>query len=187
MKEKVCSCVRWKVISITSCCLFIWASGCAAPAASSKMVPHDCQLTKKHPYTVNVEATGGRGTNPLWTSQISSDDFTDAVSSAIAESGLFKEVFYEDQADYLLQVAILDCSQPAIGLDVTVALETNWKLSKIQQADQYQLVWSDTVSTSYTAQVGEALLGVERLKKANEGAARVNIKEAIERLSMVDL
>lgn len=177
----------WTTIIASSCWLLLLSGGCAAPASSLKMVPKDYEVSKKHSYTVKIETTGGRETNPLWTSQISSSDFGEAVSKAIMESGVFQRVTKDNAADYLLEISILNCSQPVMGLDMTVGLETKWKVSRIGPSGEYKLLWSDTIASSYTAKVGEAFVAVERLKKANEGAARENIREGIKRVSMLAL
>ena len=43
-------------------------------------------------------------------------------------------------------------------------------------------VWTQTITRSYTAQLGDAFLGAERLKLANEGSAKANIQGLIEEL-----
>ncbi len=64
---------------------------------------------------------------------------------------------------------------------------TKRSVSKTGTSGEFKLVWSDTIKSSYTAKVGEAFVVVERLKKANEGAARVNIREGTKRLSALSL
>ena len=50
-----------------------------------------------------------------------------------------------------------------------------------RRSDRKQ-VWEETVSADYTATVGDAFLAVERLRLANEGSIRENLKALIERL-----
>ena len=45
----------------------------------------------------------------------------------------------------------------------------------VSDADQ-AVKWDQTLVTPYTAKLGEALVGSERLRLANEGAMRENIK-----------
>ncbi|MFZ0034048.1 MAG: LPS assembly lipoprotein LptE [Sedimentisphaerales bacterium] len=155
------------------------ASGCAA--RSAMMVPARFEVAKKIPGSVRVEeAVGGRETNPLWTSQISSTAFTEALTDSIARAGLFDSVLKQGNADYILNVTILRYDQPWIGLDLDIKMKTKWELT---DAKKLTPVWSDTFETTYRAKVSDALVAAERLQKANEGAVRTNIAEGIKRLS----
>jgi hypothetical protein len=164
------------------CCLVsvvLFAGGCAA--RSAMMVPASFEVSKKIPGSVRVEeVVGGRETNPLWTSQISSDAFTEALINSIAKAGLFNSVLKQGNSDYILNVVILDYDQPWIGLDFDIKMKTKWELA---DAKKLTPVWSDTFETTYRAKVSEALVAAERLQKANEGAVRVNIAEGVKRLS----
>ncbi len=163
--------------------LLLIASGCAAKA--SRMVPANIETVKKHPYTVSVnQSVGGRETNPLWTSQISNEAYTQALTDAIAQSGIFRQVIKGDGADYLLDVTLLRYDQPVVGLDFDVSMKTKWELF---DAKNLVPVWSDTFETTYRAKLGDAMIAAERLQKANEGSARKNIAEGIKRLSMLEL
>ena len=66
-------------------------TGCAANA--KRMVPTDLEVVNRHKGTVSVnESIGGHETNPLWSSQISNSAFTEALSNALATSGVFSSV-----------------------------------------------------------------------------------------------
>lgn len=170
------------ILSISLIFLLVFG-GCAAK--SSRMVPTDFEVVNQHPYTVKVvESVGGRETNPLWTSQISNSAYTEALTNALSQSGVFRAVIKGEGADYNLDVTILHYDQPVIGLDYDIRMKTKWELT---DAKSFEMVWSDTFETTFRAVLTDALLGGERLQKANEGSARVNIKEGIKRLSMLKL
>ena len=153
--------------------------GCAARA--ERMVPASFEVAKKIPGTVRVEdAVGGKETNPLWTSQISSSAYTEALINSIAKAGLFDSVMKQGNADYILNVTILGYDQPWIGLDFDIKMKTKWELT---DAKKLTPVWSDTFETTFRAKVSDALVAAERLQKANEGAVRTNIAEGVKRLS----
>jgi len=157
--------------------------GCAAEA--SRMVPEKIEVTKKLPYTVSVsESVGGRETHPLGSSQISNTAYTQALAEALAQSGLFSQIIKGEGADYILDVTILKYDQPWIGADIDIKMETKWELTDTKTLIP---VWSETFETTYRAKLTDALIGAERLKKANEGSARVNIAEGIKRLSLINL
>ena len=157
--------------------------GCAANA--SRMVPENIQIAKKQPYSLSVsESVGGRETHLLWTSQISNLAYTQALTEALTQSGLFSQVIQGEEADYILDVTILHYDQPWIGADIDIKMKAKWELTDTKTLTP---VWSETFETTYRAKLTDALIGAERLKKANEGSARVNIAEGIKRLSMIEL
>jgi hypothetical protein len=182
MKSKQLRCFLYVLFILFGCSCLLFVVGCAARA--SKMIPASFDVEKKHPYSVKVEVIGGKETHPLWTSQISDTAFTEALGNAIVQSGVFTKVVKDEGADYLLDVTVLNYDQPAIGLDFDIKMETKWELSK---AGEYKRIWTDTISTTYRSKLGDALVAAERLQKANEGAVRVNIEEAIKRLSRIQL
>jgi len=162
--------------------LFLLLSGCAA--RYQNMIPNSFEISKKYPYKVSVSVVGGRETHPLWTSQISSSAYTQALELSIEKSGLFESIIKGKGADYLLDITLLKVDQPIVGLDITINIESEWVLIN---ASTHKPVWTNTISTSYTATLGDALVAAERLQKANEGAVRENIKEGLRQLSLLSL
>jgi hypothetical protein len=73
---------------------------------------------------------------------------------------------------------------PNAGFDMTVTAVTEWQLTEVAGG---RMVLEEYISTPFTATVGDAFTGVARLRLANEGAARENIKEGIRRLSELRL
>jgi len=169
--------------------VFLIASGCAAKA--SKMVPADFEVVNKHSYTVSInESTGGKDTKPAWHSQISNSAFTEALSNALVESGVFQAVIkgggvdYKGGADYILDVTILDYDQPWHGANIVISMKTKWELTN---AKTLVPVWSNTFKTTYRAVWWESPFDWQRIEKAHEGSVRTNIKEGIRRLSLLSL
>lgn len=160
--------------------------GCATAAKTTAMMPNpgQLQLVSHHAGAVEVAVSGGEKTNPLWTSQISSDGFQQALGQAVQQSGLFSETVSSGQGNYRLDVALGKADQPMVGLAMTVGMTSHWKLTRT--TDQ-TVVWQDTIRGEYKAAFTEHLVGYERLRKANEGAARVTIREGLQRLSKVQL
>lgn len=183
MKFRLLRKVVVSVLILACFSVFLVTSGCAAQA--SRMVPTDFEVVKNHPFTVSVgESVGGRETNPLWTSQVSNSAFTEALNNALAKSSVFQAVVKVGDADYRLDVTILAYDQPWIGIDIDIRMKTKWELT---DAKTFVAVWSDTFETTYRAKLSDALVAAERLQKANEGAARANIREGIRRLSTLSL
>ena len=168
------------------CVLFLVASltGCATQAQHTAMVASDVQLVNHHANTVATSVSGGEKTNPLWTSEISSEGYKQALDQSLRESDLFSGISQGSGSDYQLTVQLAKAKQPMIGLGMTVRLAAEWQLSRTSDG---QTVWRETIDSEYTAQFTDAVLGYERLRKANEGAVRENIRKGMERLSTVSL
>ncbi len=166
--------------------LFLFMAGMLSACASPAMVEH---MTVKsggeralaNPSLRNAiridSISGGEATNPLWTSEVSNDDFREALAASLRNAGLLSPD--DSTGRYNLDVQILGLSQPAFGFDMTVTCHANYMVETSETGDPYFL---DTVTTAYTATVGSHLIGVERLRIANEGAVRESIREFIDRL-----
>lgn len=67
---------------------------------------------------------------------------------------------------------------------MTTEMTVLWSLSRV---DTEETIWQDLVLSSCTATVGDAFVGTTRMRMATEGAARNNIRTALERLAAADL
>jgi len=162
--------------------LAILTAGCATPARVGDMVDQ----TGKRPTlnSVNLKTNifvdsvvGGEETNPLWTSEIGSKEFQTALEQSLAKAGLL-DIVRNDSA-YLLTVNMLEVDQPWGGLDMTVIATVRYVLIDKLSGEE---IYNRIIAIPYTAEFSEAFLAMERLRKANEGAARVNIKEFVDDL-----
>jgi len=139
------------------------------------MVPEDAQLvfasTGKTLAVGKVE--GGMQSDALEGSRINGWDFRLALKEALKRSHLFPEVLDGEEGDYALSAALLAQNQPAIGFAMTVDLTVRYVLIDRRTGEA---VFNDRISSSYTAGVGEAFVAATRVRKANEGAVRENIK-----------
>ena len=160
------------------------SAGCASPARSTAMVPQEFKVTSRHAVPVAVEVSGGHKTNPAWRSDISSEDFSKAIAESISKSGVFSSVVAKGDAAYQLDVTLVKLLQPVFGFDLKVTAVTEWRLTHVATK---KVVSDEFISTPFTATVGDAFVAMERVRLANEGAARDNIKEGIRRLSELSL
>lgn len=122
--------------------------------------------------------TGGEETNPLWTSEVDSTAFRGALSDSLANQGLLSAS--ESGCSYRVDSNLLGLNQPIAGLDMEVTANVNYKVIDKGTGDPYL---QETVSTPFTASFGSSLIGIERLRIANEGAVRTNIQEFLRRLT----
>lgn len=150
-------------------------AGCATPSGPGAMTARDVQAATPVSESVSVFVTGGKETNPMFISQISNADFREALKQSLLNSGLAKEVPDKD-GRYRLDAFIGALDQPFIGGDFTVKMEVSYTLTDVTAK---KLVWQKSISSAHTATFSDSVLGVERLRFANEGAARRNIEAAV--------
>lgn len=120
--------------------------------------------------------TGGEETNPMWASKVGNDGFKAALSTSLASAGLAAPS--ADACRYPIDVNLLGLSQPSMGFDMTVTSHVNYKVHA-PNGDPFLLA---TIDAPYTAKMGEAFMGTERLKKANEGSIRESISQFFDKL-----
>jgi hypothetical protein len=173
------------ILCCLAACCFI---SCATPARVNEMrissmdsVRYDGNTPLKNNVTVS-SVTGGKGTNPLWTSEISSESYKEALMDSLIAVKLLSED--TEAADYDLRVEMLKVKQPLIGVSLSVTTIIEYWLTR---TSDHQEVLHETVEATYTAKFSDAFLALERLKLANEGAGRENVTELIDRLYQLDL
>ena len=72
--------------------------------------------------------------------------------------------------------------QPLVGFNMTVTASIRYMVTERATGKE---IFSRVVSVPYTASFGDSLMGVERLRLANEGAIRSNISQLIDELMML--
>ena len=154
------------------------ATGCAAPARIDGMVAghqtHHDPSTSFLQNAITVEqVTGGRDTNPLWTSQVDSTSFRVALERSLDSAGLLASGRLNG---YWLSAELLRLDQPVFGAAMTVTASVRYRLVDVITGEQ---IYQRVIERPYTAQFGDAFIGTERLKLANEGAIRANIEMLI--------
>lgn len=162
----------------------MFCAGCASAAKPEAMIAQIHLPVHKSPSNIVVAVIGGRETQATGASQISDEDFSHALRQSIEQSGLFAQALNEGSSKYLLQAFIVKINQPMIGLSMTVSMEVDYALARTEPK---QVLWQKAVSSTYTAPLSEAFVGVTRLRLANEGAARENIEQAIQEMSQLQL
>ena len=159
-------------------------AACASPARIEQMqvdTPVGLRANIANPkLKENVavkDVTGGSETNPLWKSNVGSTEFERALENSLRSAGFLAAI--RQGGLYQLVVFFQKLDQPMFGASLTVTATVQYTL--VERATGKN-VFTQTISTPYTAAFGDALLATERLKLANEGAARLNIQKLIEAL-----
>lgn len=160
-------------------------AGCATPAAVEQMAV-SLPVIQTNPALKNsvavADVTGGRETNPMWASQVSSDAFRRALEQSLASSGMFSKLLAGSK--YQLTADLTRLDQPMLGFDMTVTATVRYSLIDSQTRKE---VYARVFQIPYTAKVSDAFLGVQRLKLANEGAVKANIEAFINDLIALKL
>jgi hypothetical protein len=164
-----------------------WLSGCATPADPGQMIarPATSAYVVSTPLRNNIairDVTGGKETNPLWTSQVGSSEFEQALEASLRAAGLLSPG--RQAGNYVLTAHLQRLEQPYFGASMTVTASVNYILAERATG---RALYDKTLEVPYTAKFSDALLGVERLRLANEGAIRANISTLIEELLRISL
>ena len=176
--------VRNTLLSLSLVTVAAVMSGCATPATYEGMVPGDYDTARKHAKSVNVQVGGGQQTSSMGKSQISDEAFSKALVEAITKSQTFSQVVQGKGGDYQLLVSIISMEQPTFGMNFTVKMEAGWTLKNVATG---QVVWQEAIKSQHTATTSDAFVGTTRLRMANEGAAKNNIKQGLAKISRLNL
>jgi hypothetical protein len=122
----------------------------------------------------------GRTTWHRLSPEIASEDFRKALVDAIIQSRLFNAVT-ADRPDFNLMVTLIKTVPPSgFFAAATSTVEAQWQLTRLVDN---KLLADEYIITPGHAGPFDALQGVERIRMANEGAARANITEGLRRLA----
>lgn len=156
-------------------------SGCASPARTDQMsvAGQPSQRIAETHLRNNLairDVTGGKETNPMWKSNIGSSEFEQALEISLRAVGLLAD---RQAGLYMLTAHLESVDQPIMGLDMTVTASVSYVVSERATGKN---VFKRTFVVPYTASFGDAFMGIERLRLANEGAIRANITQLIDEL-----
>ena len=167
--------------------ILLLLGGCATGAKRENMVyaPYQSQSTSYGSELVsNISVTtvgGGTETNPMWVSQVSDAEFAQALMASLDIAGLLN---LNQSGEYILEAHIVNIEQPLMGFDLTVTADIYYRLTDVVSS---RLIYEKKLATTYTAVFSDALYGVTRLRLANEGAVRENIRFFLFDLSRLNL
>ena len=165
----------------------IFLINCASPAKMQNMLVTRDQFTtvkfdKKLKKNINLqEVKGGGKTNPLWTSEIGNKEFKEALIVTLMNAGLYSD---SNNSEYLLSANLLRVKQPFMGANMKVTTEVEYVLTE-RKSDKE--IFKEIILASYTAGVSNSVLGVKRLRLANEGSAQKNIFILMDHLSKLNI
>ena len=153
--------------------------GCATPASQQAMTIDTTDVAveaseklKGQVYVRNV--TGGKDTNPLWTSQVDSQSFKVALEQSLATLGYKSD---SSNAKYKVDANLQDLNQPGFGLTFNVQSTVAYTVATDAGSSNVPITATGTATPS------DAFIAIERLKIANERSIKENIKAYITRIT----
>ncbi len=153
-------------------------AACATPSNPANMtLPATTGVTASpgdlgYRSVTSVTVSGGQGTNPLWTSQVSNADFKTALEASLTAAGYMGT----EGRPLRVSASLIDLKQPLVGLDLTVTSRVRYTVTRDSQT-----VFDETVAATGTATMGQSFMATERLRIANEASIRENIRAFLTR------
>jgi len=169
--------VRLSLALVAGCVLSGCASGARTGAMTTGVVPNAIVASNSPARNAIAlgNVSGGSDTNPLWKSNVSTDNFLDALKQSLQLNVLLAA----NAGQYRLDAELMDLDQPFGGFDMEVTAHVHYKLT---DETSQKVVFDETVVTPHTTNFSDAFLGGERLRLANEGAIHDNIQSLITKL-----
>jgi len=173
--------MKLSFVYIAAICVAI-LSGCASGAKVENIaIPVNAAESYSQKLTEQIsieDVSGGKSTNPLWTSQISNEVFQEALSNALQSRGLLSS-----DGVYSLTAKLVKVEQPLFSFATTV---TTHIVYTIKHRTTAEILFEKTMVAPASVKVSEEFVGVKRLRLANEKSATENIKMFLEELSKLE-
>jgi hypothetical protein len=159
--------------------------GCAAQTTVAGMTLSQAEAVKpsnpRMSKAVAVKAVGGgEDADPLGGFNVTTGDFKQALLDSLKLAGLLGDA----AAPYSLMVISVKLDQPSFGFDISVTATVHYVVTDTAKGG---VVWSETITSSHTATMDDAFVGVTRLTLASEGAIRKNIGQLVQKLGAAPL
>lgn len=170
-----------RILAVLAALLYL--TGCASGAKMGNMVyegPVKAYDTALENNVTVTNVSGGKETNPAWTSEIDNDAFAGALKQSLQKQGLLS-----GSGRYQLEALLLEVGQPMFGLDFKVTTHVRYILT--DSDNNGTVVLNKTVVAPYTATIGDAFAAIKRLRLANEGSGKANIQGLLNKLNELQI
>ena len=160
---------------------------CSRNIRVENMMPSEFNVINQHPYTVSLAVKGQMGlSSPRGRrDDVDHERLNHVIQRSLTESGLFKSLAPEQEADFLLEVIVF--SSNVIGpttATVTTVVPMNWVL---MSRDPRKSIYQKRTSHEVSIRARDNLGGANRFSAASEGSIKKSIQEAIFDMSQLDL
>ncbi|MDP3802187.1 hypothetical protein [Brevundimonas sp.] len=167
-----------RLAAVAAVAALMGLTACATPSRPEAMsLPATPGLTAAasdlgYRSVTSVIVSGGRETNPMFSAQVSNEDFKTALEASLDAAGYMGA----DGPPMVVTANMIELNQPMMGLDMSVTSRIQYSVTS-----DGRVVFNDTVAATGTATMGEAFAGVERLRLANEKSIKENIRQFLQR------
>lgn len=176
--------MKFFLMVATSLCAAALLVGCAnAPRTTALVAPLTAQtlVTESNPLFRAVavgQITGGRETGLVGDSQVSNAAFAQALSTSL-NLALLRADPVRDAPRYRLDAQIVSLEQPQLQIAITATATIAYRLRRVSDD---AVVFEETISTQFTAELRDTLIRAERFRLAAEGAVQENVAQFMNRL-----
>jgi len=123
-----------------------------------------------------ADVRGGQAANAVIRSDVGNAELQEALIESLRANHLLAD--RPDDARYSLSAELTDLDQPDSGTALTVTSKIRYEL-RAQRSNRPILKM--TVSAPYTAKMSDSVIVFERMRLANEGSIRENIRVFVDR------
>lgn len=172
-----------KILALAAMSITVF--GCATASKPENMVVAPSAAAKTYDPALQqsilvATISGGKKTNPAWTSQVDDTSFKSALEASLKA----RKLLAEGPGKYTLTVKLLELKQPLMGIDMTVSSKAQYTL---KEAAKDKVIYDKTVDVSYTAKMSDSMVGMTRLRLANEGSIKANMAQFLDELAALKL
>ncbi len=168
--------------------LALGLSACASGAKPGAMLaPNTAQTTisanSNLREAVGVgQVSGGKETDPAIKAlnvimtglPVVTDVPNSVLAEALRQSLSVRTMLASRDERFRLEASLIELKQPMMGFDMTVTSKVRYRLTRLSDN---VIVFEREITAPFTAAFSSSLLGVERVKLANEGSIRENISQ----------
>jgi len=123
-----------KLLIISTAIILAGCTSAAKPGAMAVKVSDDTIISadSKLSQAVSIAGVdGGKKTTPLWTSEVSNEDFTEALNQSLAAHAMLAE----GEGKYKLTAELQKLKQPLAGLNMSVTSIVKYTLTDTSSGD----------------------------------------------------
>lgn len=157
--------------------LAVTLSACSSAAKFENMAVNntaDIHVSHENSFykaIVLSDVNGGKDNNPMLSSRVDNKGLQQAVELSLLNNNYLCDD--PSKAKYSLNVSLLELDRPLMGISLDVTSKISYKLSEISTSNE---VHAKDYSATYTAKFSDSPIAIKRLRLANEGSVKQNIK-----------
>jgi hypothetical protein len=157
------------ILTLSACAAGPRSEAMIADVTTNAVISQDSPLWKS---TGIGQITGSAKTNKLWKSKISQQVF----GNALRQSLNLHAILSEGSGKYKVSAKLKELRQPFIGIELAVSARVEYQVTRISDS---ATVFEREITETHVSTLKDSYVFSDRLKLANEGAIKANIKKFI--------